>query len=378
VLVDPRKLVARVQPSPLLEKLGVGFFRRRETGVAPPILLDAVHVLNADEQRALRRVERGAIARAALAGAISAGLSGAAELSGRTWLFVVTTVVAAAFELAFLYWDGLRSVHRLAREAGLTLFPPREGAGDGGGEISLLEGDDPAAVATALARAALELPNPPQGLLGVDPLRRASRLALVASSLLYKAKIGLTNFLLRALLTRLLGRAALRTYLAFVAVPVTALWNGLVCWSVLREARVRVMGPSAAKEHLGALFAAEGLSAVVRPVLVRALGCAVVSKRDMHPNLAAALRLAHRHLGVGPIDEVDDEGRFLSAFEALPPDDQLLALRVLRFGLVLDGRLGRRDEALWRETLARAGRPAEVLSLRTLRRRFVAGRSFTL
>ena len=39
------------------------------------------------------------------------------------------TVLATLFEIAFLYWDSLRSVHNLARAAGVKLF--------GGGEVGM-------------------------------------------------------------------------------------------------------------------------------------------------------------------------------------------------------------------------------------------------
>jgi hypothetical protein len=126
---------------------------------------DAIHVLNEKEQTALRRIQRGAVLRAALAGALSSLVSAGVEVwlrlhpgamgvsaAGAPWITLGATAIATVFEIWFLYWDGLRSVHALSAAAGLDLFPP--GAGS------------PGSVATALARAALELPNRPDPLLG--------------------------------------------------------------------------------------------------------------------------------------------------------------------------------------------------------------------
>jgi hypothetical protein len=154
------------------------------------------------------------------------------------------TVIASVIEIAFLYWDGLRSVHQLAHAAGLDLFPETE--------------NDDAAVAAAMARAALELPNPIQNLFGVNPRREASRLRLIVASLVYKAKISVTNFLVKMLVRRTVGRAFVRSWLPFVAVPLTAAWNGVVCRLIIREARIRAMGPSAAKEMLDVILEAHG------------------------------------------------------------------------------------------------------------------------
>ncbi|MGC4121907.1 MAG: hypothetical protein QM765_46465 [Myxococcales bacterium] len=145
-------------------------------------------------------------------------------------------------------------------------------------------------LAVALTRAALELPDPAAPVFGIDPLRGASRLQLVAAAALYKLKVSLSTFLAKLLVRRMLGRAALRTLIPFVAVPVTALWNAVVCARVLRQARLRTFGPSAAAELVG--FALDGVvsfSARGRLAAYRAVGSAVVAKRDLHPNLVALL-----------------------------------------------------------------------------------------
>jgi len=117
---------------PLLERAAVSYFQSRSERVPRPKVgdeVDAVHLLNAHEQEAIKRVERGAIARAAIAGAISAGICAVAELvadpylpegaplfsSATYWVILGgATLAAAVVEIAFLYWDTLRSMHQLA------------------------------------------------------------------------------------------------------------------------------------------------------------------------------------------------------------------------------------------------------------------------
>ena len=224
-------------------------------------------------------------------------------------------------------------------------------------------------------RAALELPSPPDSVLGVDPYRRASRLALLAASVLYKLKIGLTNFVLRAVLRRLLGRSALRAYLPLVAVPVTALWNGLVVWWVLRQARVRLLGPSAAEMMLAAALArASGPSPALDEAALRAVGSVIVRKRDMHPNLAHALELLSARL--------ETPGRARDRRRGSLPDLAGPASRrrtnrpcwtSCKMAIVLDGRITRHDRALWRAAAAVVGVPTDVIRLYQLRARFMRG-----
>src|SRR5690349_3626850 len=120
---------------PLLERLGgryleAGKFTHEQAE-------DPIHVLNPVERAGLLRVTRGAVLRAALAGAINAAATGlgalfAAHMLGHqpenaTWLehvsywglFGVLALIAAVLEIAYLYWDSLRAVRALSLVAGL-------------------------------------------------------------------------------------------------------------------------------------------------------------------------------------------------------------------------------------------------------------------
>lgn len=187
---------------------------------------DPIYVLNPAERAGLRRIARGALVRAALAGVANAVVTGLGERYAARFLgshpahatmrelvsywgiFGVLAIIFAIAEVAYLYWDALKAVREMSAVAGLSL--------------STYENED---VALALARAALELPNPPEPTLGVDPHREAKGWQLAVASFLYKAKISVTNFLFKALVERALGRFATRGLLAFTAIPINAAWN---------------------------------------------------------------------------------------------------------------------------------------------------------
>lgn len=335
---------------PLLERLGVGVFRR--FGEAPRTEpADAVHYLNPDERRALRRLQAAAIARSCAAGALSGLVAGAAEMLHDSWLVVLGVAAAAAVvEILYIYWDTLRAVHRMAHAAGLDL------AGD-------------EAVAGALARAALEVPNPARRLFGVDPRRHVSKWRLLLATLVYKAKIGATNIALKFLVRRALTRAALRAWVPMIAVPVTAIWNGVVSWLVLREARLRAMGPSAARALAAGVLDGAGLSVDGRVAAVRAVAAAVVRTGDLHPNLQWLLVEVTRRCGE-PAD-ADDVTAFLASLPALPDADRDVVRRLLVAAAIVDGRLTRAERRL----LAEAG--ADLEAAERLRRALRRGDELT-
>lgn len=358
----------------MLERLGSSYMRGASE--AASVADDPIHVLNPVEREALRRVARGAVARAAIAGVLNAIATGFGEIYALQHLgpmpeqatllqrlsfwgvYGIAAIVFAILEIAYLYWDGLRAVRKLSLVAGLDL-----------------RADENQEVALALARAALELPNPPEPVLGVNPHREASKAQLLVASIVYKLKISVTTFLFKAMLQRALGRFATRHLLAFAAVPVNALWNGLVCWTVLREARIRVMGPSAALEMLDVVLAKEPTP---RPELVAAIhhavGSAIVRTRELHPNHVAMLRAVRQRLG-DPMDgvEIDDSVAFLKALPQLQKAERRVVLRVLAAAAILDGRLARAERRLLDEAYAVAELESGVEHIERLRRAFVAG-----
>lgn len=374
----------KVVEAPLLERLGVRYFRRLSRSLGRVDAGDGVHYLNPDERHAMRRVERGAIVRACVAGALSTIVSATAEVlahpilgphPGRAsfgaqvhfWAIVgAATAGASILEIAFLYWDGLRSVHKLAHVAGLELFPDDTHI-EGHGERT--------AVAHAMARAALELPNPTAAVLGVDPRREASKLGLVLTSIFYKLKISVSNFLIKAILRRMLGRAFVRAWLPFVAVPITALWNGLVAWLVVREARIRAMGPSAVVEMVSNVLSThpEPLSTDGQAAVLRAVASSIVRTRDLHPNLVALLTYAKRRVGDADTHALDDSRSFLAALRTLNAGEQTLVLEMLSVAAIIDGRVTPPEQRLLRDARAACGRSSDLAATHRLRRAFVAG-----
>jgi hypothetical protein len=340
---------------PLLERLGIKYFVSRSKRKTQATSIDEVHILNELERQGLARVQLWCVTRAAIAGALSGGASAWAELAAESslptgaslwsrqalpyWTILGgVTVVAALMEIIFLFWDTLRSVHELSRVAGLPLF----------------ENESDTALAQSLARAALELPNPVQLNPRVNPHRESSKLKLVLLGLAYKAKVGVTNFLAKLILRRVAGRAALRGVLGalvpFMAVPVTAIWNAFVAYKLLKEARIRAMGPSAISD----LFSRYSkqlshLSVLGKDTAARAVASAIVRKEDLHPNLNFMFRQLLVVLKDERTDAMDDVAQFQHQLRQLPPQEKQMCLVLLAGACVADGRVTKREETLWKQ-----------------------------
>ena len=100
-----------------------------------------------------------------------------------------------------------------------------------------------------LARTALELPDPELKILGIDPFEKISKKNLFILGLLYKAKIVVTNFILKYGLKFTVGQTILGTSILYEAVPVEAFWNGVVIKIVEHETRLRLFGFRVSKSY---------------------------------------------------------------------------------------------------------------------------------
>ena len=136
-----------------------------------------------------------------------------------------------------------------------------------------------------LARSALEFPNPPVLILGIDPYAYVSGWRLLAKNIAYKMKVGVSSFLLRVFLRRVLARVAIRGILPLIAGPLYAAWNAIIIWRIMHEARIRTLAPSAIERFVAdSVDEAEPPGQTVGDLMLR--GAAEMLKRncDAHPN----------------------------------------------------------------------------------------------
>lgn len=281
----------------VLERMATEYLVRQARGSGAR----EAHRLTADERRTLQRQERHTIVRACLAGAVAGAILAAVEivlhrnlgggLEIASWrdqlpqwaVFLGVTLVVSTAEIAFLYWNAVRMVARYAVLTGLRLLP------DALEELRV----------RGLARAALELPDPRDPVYGIDPYARVSWWRHWAGAVMYRLKVGTTNLVLRAVIRRVLGRAALRFFVPLLAIPVFVVWNGLITWWALRQARIRAFGALAVREHAARLRAHDAeIRDDARQVIVGALGEALARNHGAHPNLVLLLRLVKDNLGV--------------------------------------------------------------------------------
>ncbi len=261
-------------------------------------------------------------------------------------------------EILFLYWTALRAISRMGDVIGLAM------AGEPGSGL----------IAAGLARSALEIPNPHRKIYGIDPYADLSRWRLILWNLAYKAKVGVTSFVLRILLRRVFARAVLRGYIPLLAIPLYAAWNAWITWAVMREARLRALGPFGVAQIIDKAGGRE--DEAWRTALLHAAGEMVRRGGDSHPNyvllLAGMLDTFGRESG--EID-VDPQAAQREA-QSLDPQGRADLADVLTCIAVLAGKPTKSQFELLRQLDNIAGRPHDPVKTGQLRKALANGQYF--
>ncbi len=365
----------------LLERFGISYLHRLAGKEGEkPLDTQAIHILTEEDRKQMRRVERRASWLIAFVGAVSASISVFAYYMAEPILYRVAdpgwqiwlefyawvggvTLLATALEIFYIHITSIKATQKLAAIAGLDLFP---------------DGTPESATAYILVRAALELPNPPATDLGLDHHRESSKWIILFATLIYKIKIFATNVIARLILRRLLGRVVARVWLELIAIPVTAAWNYAAARVVMREARVRTLGPSLAREFVDRLKEEkELLSPQAKECLLQAVGANIVRTVDPHPNLVLLFRLLAEAFEVDPMSETefDSSQALLANLANLSGMEQSYVLKVLETATLIDGRMRRREISLLEAASKKTQRSFDLDKLKDLRKQFMQGQA---
>lgn len=246
-----------------------------------------------DVRRRINEIETVAITVGSLAGIISGVLSvlieGAIpdsfEENHGAYLYylciVLINIAVSIFEVNGMYVTAVVCAFRLTVCTNLTLYPQ-----DAEREF----------LTRAIARAALQVGHRRDKIFGIDPLKDSPHLAILLSYLVYKSKRYVLKFLLKLFIKRVLWRAAAKMMLSLLVLPINGIMNAWTLRNVMLNCRLAIIGPPCALDILEIFFLeVDGITPFQRVDYMRVMGCVLVCKRSVHPNLEIMLDHMHHH-----------------------------------------------------------------------------------
>jgi hypothetical protein len=245
------------------------------------------------------------------------------------------TMVSIAIELYLLFIIALHAVYQVSE---LINFRASEAE---------LEQDGLFSVKHILARTALELPDPEMKIMGIDPFKRISKRNLFVLGLLYKAKIFVSNIVLKYTLIFLVGHTIFGVSILYEALLVECFWNAVVIIKVVREARLRLFGFALANQigkNVVATNALQTLTPVAEQGCLRAIGNAVVMAQNYHPNMIILLLRFQQILQINTIDKYDDWDVFVKTLQNVSVEERNFLLDLFTVSAAFDGKLSSMEE----------------------------------
>lgn len=251
-----------------------------------------------------------------------------------SWVALVT-LVSVIIEFYILFIIALRAVHEVSE---IINMHATENELISSGIFS---------VQHILARTALELPDPELKILGIDPFERLSKKNLFVLGLLYKAKIIVTNVILKYGLKLTVGNSLFGIAVLYEALPVECFWNSVVIRRVVHEARLRLFGHALAArigQELADERILEKLSPLARTGCLRAIGNAVVMGRNYHPNMVILLLHFQQILRVNEENKYDDWDLFLDTLSRVCKPERYFLLDLFTVAVAFDARISHRED----------------------------------
>jgi len=244
-------------------------------------------------------------------------------------IVIAATIISTIIEFYILFLISLKAVHEVADLINMHAS-----------EKEYLDGMF--GVKNILARTALELPDPELQILGIDPFKRISKKNLLILGLLYKAKIILSNVVIKLILLFTVGSTIMGIPIGYEALLVEAFWNGLVLKRVVEEARLRLFGFALAEE-ITANVIKEGLifqlSHEARIGCMRSIGNAVVMTQNYHPNMIILLLHFQDLLKIKGQYQFDNWEQFLHTLNNVTEKERSFLLDLFTVAAAFDGKL---------------------------------------
>lgn len=179
---------------------------------------------------------------------------------------------------------------------------------------------------------------------GIDPFQGLNKWALFFFNLVLRLKGWLGNQAIRYLTRLFLGRYAVRSVLDFAGMPIYMAINAYSVYTVMRQARVIIMGQTIIALLINRLPRAE-LSPEEKELLYDTLQYIAISKRDFHQNHFRLTKDLLDHFHIQPKERLLLPEDYFEKLKCASSGIKSLCQLIILVGYVLDGQLS------WRERL---------------------------
>ena len=227
----------------------------------------------------------------------------------------------------------------------------------------------------SLMRVGLEKDDKADSTYGIDPMQGASKWTLFIFLLINRLKATISNYIVKMILRRVLGRYALRMAIDIaVGIPVFAFWNAYASFIVIHETKVRIMAPTLIRQLCRNLYERYQNTPEFTAYIYDTLQYIAMSKRKYHHNhfLLAKNILLTFNIPVKEVHPLEDD--YFEKIKNAKPEIKEGVIQLLLLGFIIDGNLSQQEK----NTVAKLHEdgiiPYDLHKVKTWIRSFVKGK----
>ena len=241
--------------------------------------------------------------------------------------FLIYSVILVVVEIAYLTIVNVNVVSQIAHACGCP--NPND---------PHYESSVNALIAVGLEKKQKELKS-----IGINPFEGLSSAMVFLYQILLKLKAALSGFLLKVIVTKVLGRCVLRMFVDLAGIPIYAFWNIWGARTIMNEARVRVMAPTLIGKFVEIIHHEFKDNIKFKELIYPALQTISISKRNFHYNhFLLASTILNKH-NVSLQTELEYNDNFLNELAETDSETKRGIGKVIVFGILIDGRLSARE-----------------------------------
>jgi hypothetical protein len=179
---------------------------------------------------------------------------------------------------------------------------------------------------------------------GIDPYLGLKKSTVFFLNLFFTLKATLSNFFVRIIFQRLLGRYAIRMLLDLLGIPVYAFWNAIGTAKVLKESRIVIMGVNYLQFFEKEISKFRELNAKEKLILYDTLQYIAISKRDYHQNHYVLSKIVIENFSIITENLHQITKDYENNLKSCENDFKTLNEKILILGIVLDGTVSFREQ----------------------------------
>ena len=246
------------------------------------------------------------------------------------WVFMLFSIILAQIETYLLVYYNAKAVANIANANG---FP-------------VVTAPDFEKHMNSLVVVALEKPDRNIKKFGIDPYYGLSKFGLFISMLIIRFKATLSNIFVKLIVSRILGRAVLRIYIDFVGLLVYPAWNVYASIQIINESKVRIMAPNLIRRLVDRLYLEFGTDSLFERKLYNTLNFISQVKRNYNFNLYLLTDAVIQTFNIEKPSTLQNTTEYIEHIKTLPHKERNGLLRLIIFGMLIDGKLTRRERRI--------------------------------